>query len=191
MVLPEILDRRIVYSGYLTVASLRIRLRDGSVVSREVEHHGDAAAVLPYDPVRRCALVARMFRAPVYDKTGIAEIEEACAGMIEAEGEATAARREAKEELGVALHELERVARIWSSPGVSSERQTLFLACYSADEIVGPGGGVDAEHENITRVERPLDSLAAEARAGLIVDGKLMALVLALQLRRPELFAEF
>jgi len=139
---PRLLDRRVVYRGYLTVATLRIRLRDGSIVSRDVEHHGDAASVLPYDPSRCCALVVRLFRSPVFDATGVGELEEACAGMIESEDAAAAARREAGEELGVSLHELEWVARIWPSPGVSSERQALYLAPYCAEDRTGAGGGL-------------------------------------------------
>ena len=185
---PEILARRVVYRGYLTVATLQLRLRDGAIVSRDIEYHGDAAAVLPYDPVRRCALVAHLFRGPVFDTTGEAQLEEACAGMIEQESESAAARREAGEELGVSLRHLEFIARIWSSPGGSSERQTLFLASYAASDRNGPGGGLAAEHENITVVERPLESLAADARLGGIADGKLLTLIMALQLRRPELF---
>lgn len=186
--LPEMLGRRVAYRGYLTVAKLLVRLQDGAIVSRDVEYHGDAAAVLPYDPVRRCGLVARLFRAPVFDATGVTQMEEACAGMIEAEDASAAARREAGEELGISLRTLEVVARIWPSPGVSSERQTLFLAPYRAKDRYGPGGGLAAEHEYITVVERPLDSIAADARVGGIADGKLLTLILALQLKRPDLF---
>jgi 8-oxo-dGTP pyrophosphatase MutT (NUDIX family) len=108
--------------------------------------------------------------------------------MIEAEDASAAARREAGEELGISLRTLEVVARIWPSPGVSSERQTLFLAPYRAKDRYGPGGGLAAEHEYITVVERPLDSIAADARVGGIADGKLLTLILALQLKRPDLF---
>jgi 8-oxo-dGTP pyrophosphatase MutT (NUDIX family) len=124
----------------------------------------------------------------VFDATGVGELEEACAGMIESEDAAAAARREAGEELGVSLHELEWVARIWPSPGVSSERQALYLAPYCAEDRTGAGGGLVSEHENITVVERPLSALAADARQGRIADGKLLALTMALQLRRPGLF---
>jgi nudix-type nucleoside diphosphatase (YffH/AdpP family) len=186
--LPELLVRRVVYRGYLTVATLLLRLRDGAVVSRDVEYHGDAAAVLPYDPVRRCALVARLFRGPVFDATGEWQLEEACAGMIGHEDAYAAASREAREELGISLGQLEFIARIWPSPGISSERQTLFLAPYAATDRTGPGGGLALEHEDITVVERPLDSLAAEARRGGVADGKLLTLIMALQLRRPDLF---
>jgi nudix-type nucleoside diphosphatase (YffH/AdpP family) len=185
---PEVLDRRLAYSGYLKVEVLRVRLADGFLVSRDVERHGNAAAVLPYDCARRCALVGRLFRAPVFDTTGEDCIEEACAGMIDQETDETAARREAGEELGVSLNALERVARVWSSPGVSTERQSLFLAAYSAADRIAEGGGVLGEHEGIEVVERPLIQLARDLDAGRIVDGKLVTLVYALRHRRPELF---
>jgi nudix-type nucleoside diphosphatase (YffH/AdpP family) len=186
---PEILERNIAYSGYLTVERLRVRLADGTQVWREVERHGDAAVVLPYDRVRRSALVVRLFRAPVFETSGAAVLEEACAGMIVNEKAESAARREALEELGVTLHALELVARVWSSPGVSTERQSLFLASYATTDRVGRGGGVPSEHEDITVAERPLAALAADVDLGQIADAKLVMLVLALRVRRPELFA--
>jgi nudix-type nucleoside diphosphatase (YffH/AdpP family) len=186
---PTIVDRNVVYAGYLTVEKIRIKLVDGAIVQREVERHGDAVAVLPYDADRHCALVVRLFRAPVFSVTGQAVVEEACAGMIEHEEDEAAARREAYEELGVSLHTMERVARIWPSPGVSAERQSLFLAPYVPADRTGKGGGVPAEHEGITVVERTLASLALDVDEGRIVDGKLVTLVFALRLRRPDLFS--
>jgi len=186
---PEVLERAIVYSGYLTVERLRVRLADGAHVWREVERHGDAAAVLPYDAERRRALIVRLFRAPVFDASAAEVLEEACAGMIENEDAETAARREAYEELGVALDSLELVARVWSSAGVSTERQSLYLAPYRASDRTGPGGGVSGEHEGITVLERPLAMLAADADRGHIADAKLLTLVFALRLRHPHLFA--
>jgi nudix-type nucleoside diphosphatase (YffH/AdpP family) len=185
---PQILDRRVLYTGYLNVETVRIKLRSGAIVTREIEQHGDAAAVLPYDVERRCALVARLFRAPVFSVTGEEALEEACAGMIEKESDEDTARREAYEELGVRLHALEPVARIWSSPGVSTERQSLFLATYVQADRISAGGGIADEHEEITVVERPLAALALDVDRGMIADGKLVTLVLALRLRRPELF---
>jgi hypothetical protein len=66
-----------------------MRLTDGAEVSREVERHGDAAAVLP----------VRLLRAPVLVASGEEMSEEACAGMIENEDADLTARREAHEEL--------------------------------------------------------------------------------------------
>src|ERR1700722_18383863 len=186
---PRILQREITYTGYLTIERLRLRLADGAEAFREVESHGNAAAVLPYDSERRCALVVRLFRAPVLVATGGLISEEACAGMIELEDAAATARREANEELGVDLKSLEFVATVWSSPGVSTERQSLFLAPYSPADRSGKGGGAPGEHEGITVVERSLDGLASDADRGTIADARLLTLVLTLRLRRPELFA--
>jgi nudix-type nucleoside diphosphatase (YffH/AdpP family) len=125
----DIIDRKTLYSGYLTVESLTVRLPDGAEIVREVESHGEAVTVLPYDAKRRCALTASLFRAPVFAVTGRESIEEPCAGMIDAgEDAATAVRREAHEELGVVLTELEFIGRVYSTPGVSTERVSLYLA---------------------------------------------------------------
>jgi nudix-type nucleoside diphosphatase (YffH/AdpP family) len=186
---PQILERTVAYAGYLTVERLSLRLADGAVVSRELERHGDAAVVLPYDCDRRCALVAHLFRAPVLAASGETVSEEACAGMIEMEDAGAAARREAYEELGVELGALEFVGRVWSSPGVSTERQSLFLASYRLSDRTGHGGGAPGKHEGITVVERPLAGLAAAAARAEIADAKLFSLVQTLRLHRPDLFA--
>jgi nudix-type nucleoside diphosphatase (YffH/AdpP family) len=185
---PKILTRETVYSGYLTVKRLQVRLADGAEARLEIEEHGEAAVVLPYDPDRRCALVARLFRVAVFETTGEEALEEACAGMIGDEDAETAARREAHEELGVALRSLEFVGRFWSSPGVSTERHSMFLAPYSHADRVAAGGGVAGEHEGITVIERMLADLAMDVDQARIADGKLVMLILALRQRRPDLF---
>jgi nudix-type nucleoside diphosphatase (YffH/AdpP family) len=166
-----------------------VRLADGTELPREVIFRGDAAVVLPYDAERRCALLVRLFRAPVMAVDGPAEAEEACAGMLDpGETPEAAMRREAMEEMGVRLDALEPVATVWPSPGILTERLSLFLAPYRPADRVADGGGVPEEHEGITVVERPLADLAAAADAGHILDGKLFALVQTLRVRRPELF---
>ena len=87
------------------------------------------------------------------------------------------------------LSELERVASVWSSPEVSTERVNLFLAAYTERDHTSQGGGVTAEGESITAVELALGDLAAMADAGGLTDMKTMLLVQTLRLRRPDLFA--
>jgi hypothetical protein len=62
------------------------------------------------------------------------------------------------------------------------------LAPYRTADRKSPGGGVRSEHEGIEVVERPLEALAKDADEGKIADAKLLTLILALRLRRPDLF---
>jgi len=187
---PEILKREIIYSGYVTVERVLVRLTDGAEIWRYVERHGDAVVILPYDVERRCALLVRLFQVPVLVTTCNEASVEACAGMIGNEDAETATHREAYEELGVSLSSLFYIGRVWSRPGVSTERQSLFLAPYCSTNRISGGGGANGEHEDITVVERPLLELAADADHGRISDGKLLTLIFALRLRRPDLFVE-
>lgn len=187
---PAIVRREQAYSGHITVERLLLRFADGQEAWREVERHGDAVAVLPIDPGRRCALTVRLPRAPALS-LGVAEtFLEACAGMIDPgdADEAATARREAMEELGLRLGDLTFVGRVWTSPGVIAERVSLFLAEYAASDRTGPGGGVPEEHEHIEVVETPLAGLAQAADAGRIEDAKLLLLLQTARLSRPELF---
>jgi nudix-type nucleoside diphosphatase (YffH/AdpP family) len=187
---PTLLDRKVDYTGYLKVETLTIRVGDGVEVDRQIESHGDVVAVLPYDPDRRVALTVELLRAPVFATTGQAVIEEACAGMIDGQDSwEDTAKREAMEELGVALSELEPVAQIWASPGTRTERLWLFLASYRPADRVGVGGGLIDEHEGIEVKETNLGTLAQAADNGSIADPKLLILLAALRLRQPLLFA--
>jgi nudix-type nucleoside diphosphatase (YffH/AdpP family) len=185
---PEILDRELIHLGYMRVERLTLRLDGGAVVVREIEDHGESVAVLPYDPIHRRALLVSLLRVPPLALTGATALEEACAGIIDDGDAPGTVRREALEELGVRLGELDFVGRVWPSPGVSAERASRYLAPYGPADRIGAGGGVASEHENITVIERPLADLAAAADEGRIDDHKLLTLVQTLRLRRPALF---
>lgn len=185
---PEILRVRSIHDGWARFVIAKVRLPDGQEITREIVDHGRAVCVLPYDPERRAALLVRQFRAPPLFAGDSAEMLEAPAGLLEEDSPDDCARREALEEVGVRLGALEPVATVWSMPGLSTERMSLFLAPYAAADRVAAGGGVAGEHENITVVETPLAELAAMAARGDLVDMKTLLLLLALKDRRPELF---
>ena len=187
--MPRIVNSRLGYDGYAKVSVLTLAEADGKQYQREVVDCGRSACVLPYDPERKVALVVRLPRAPLL-RDGVAELLiEAPAGMIDAgETAETTIRREAMEEAGVTLTDLEPVAVCWPSPGVLAERTHLFLAPYAAADRIGAGGGLAEEHEDITVEERPLADLWAAAERGELRDLKTLTLVLALRARRPGLF---
>jgi nudix-type nucleoside diphosphatase (YffH/AdpP family) len=177
-----------VYRGYCTLMVATLAAPDGSAFKREIEHHGQAVAVLPYDAARRMALLVSLPRAPAIWSGGPPELLEAVAGMIDGEDAETCARREALEEAGVRLGPLEPLGSPYASPGVSTERMHLFLAPYSADDRIAKGGGAEGENEHITVMEVSLGELWAWAEARRIEDLKTLTLTLALRVRRPELF---
>ena len=69
-----------------------------------------------------------------------------------------------------------------------AKRIDLYLAEYSAADRVSEGGGAEGEQENITVMEVPLGQLWDWVEKRRIEDLKTLALVLALKVRRPELF---
>ena len=186
---PCISRTETLYEGWLKILGLHMRPEQGEEVRREVEDHGRAVAVLPYDPERRSALVIKILRAPVLLAAGKSELLEAPAGMIDdGEDAAAAAIREAREETGLRLSALEHLGAVWSMPGISTERIDLYLAAYAQADRIDAGGGVAGEHENITVVEMPLHELWSMLQRGELTDLKTQALMLHLHARHPELF---
>ena len=187
----RITQTRTVHAGWTTLMIATLQDGRGQTFEREIEDHGRAAAVLPYDPARRTVSLVRVVRAPVLFKdkanpTG--ELWEAPAGMMDEDDPAETVRREAMEEAGLRLGALEAVATVWSSPGVCAERVALFLAPYAESDRVAKGGGLDEEHEGITVVEMPIAELWRLVEAGEVTDLKTFALAQALRIRHPELF---
>jgi nudix-type nucleoside diphosphatase (YffH/AdpP family) len=185
----QIISIDTLHQGRSKFLILTLRLRDGQTMRREIEDHGAAVCVLPYDPQRRRAILVRQFRAPVFLATNREETLEAIAGILESEDPQACARREAFEEAGLELKALEHVGSAWTMPGVSTERMHLYLATYREADRVGPGGGLAEAHENTTVVELALSELAAREDAGQLDDMKTALLVQTLRLRRPDLFA--
>ncbi len=176
------------YKGYTTVSRVTAEV-DGTELCHEVEDHGDAVAVLPYDLHRGVGMLVRVPRVPVLTRTGEALLLEAPAGLVETGEDAEAgARREALEETGLRLRTLEFVARLWSSPGISTERVSLYLAPYGADDRVEAGGGLASEGERLAPVEIDLWQLWKMLTNGEISDMKTYCLVTALVRRHAYLF---
>ena len=185
----ELLGQRTIHSGWGRFLMLSVRMAGGAVVERQLDDHGSASAVLPYDAGRKVALLVRQPRAGPLFLGEDPMLLEAAAGIIDPgeTGESTA-QREAMEEVGVRLGALESVTRAFSCPGVSSEVMHLYLAPYAAEDRVAAGGGLVDEHEEIEVLELPLAEVARLADAGAVRDLKTLVLIQALRLRRPELF---
>lgn len=184
----EIVGLRDIYRGWMDLLMATVRTPSGDV-ERHIMLNRSAVCVLPYDPDRRMALVVSMLRAPVA-YMGEPNMLEAIAGALDGEDPADCARREALEEAGVALAALEPVATAWTMPSNSTECIDFYLAPYRELDRIAAGGGVADEHENIIVHECSLQSLWRRADNRELRDGKLLLLLQALRIRRPELFSD-
>jgi nudix-type nucleoside diphosphatase (YffH/AdpP family) len=176
------------HKGWTRFLVVDLRLPDGTLLRREIEDHGAAVAVLPYDAERRTAVLVRQFRAPVFYASGQEQLLEAIAGIRNEADAAATARREAMEEAGLRLRSLEHVATAWSTPGVSTERISLYLAPYGRTDRLHQGGGNPTEQERITVLEIALSALDRMLQSGKLDDMKTIVLLQALKLRHGDLF---
>ncbi|CAM5773329.1 ADP-ribose pyrophosphatase [Labrys miyagiensis] len=183
-----ILDEALLYDGWNRLLMVKVRTPRGAVIHRSVEDHGDAVAVLPFDPVRRVALLVRQLRVAILKGHGTESSLEAPAGILDEDDPADCARREAMEEAGLKLEGLVPLGAFYVMPGISTEKMHMFLAEYSSASRVGDGGGLEEENEEIEVIEIGLGELDAMAERGDLTDLKTYALVQNLKLRRPELF---
>lgn len=164
------------------------RGRDGrwTTQQRETYDRGDGATVLLYDPDRRSVLLTRQFRFPAYvNDHPDGMLVETAAGLLDDDDPATAVRREAEEELGVAVGPLTHVLSAYMSPGSVTERVHLFAAPYSAADRVGAGGGLAEDGEDIDVLDLPFAEALAMTRDGRIVDAKTILLLLWAALDGP------
>ena len=186
---PAEMPVRTLHSGWLDLHLVRMTDPDGQSYERYVEDHGSGAAVLPYNPATRMALLVTMPRAAVRF-AGHDAVLEAPAGLLDpGESAAEAGRRELREEVGLEIDVLEPAGAILSCPGISTERIDLFLAAYDDSLRTGAGGGLDSENENITVVEMSLDALWSRVESEAVADAKTRILVQTLRIRRPDLFS--
>jgi ADP-ribose pyrophosphatase len=159
----EVVEKTTPYEGYSRIDVYRLRhKRFGGgwteVMSRELFERGQAAVVLPYDPLRDTVVLIEQFRIGAY-AAGLAPwLIEPVAGIIEpGETPEEVVRREAIEEAGCEITELEPIGPVLSTPGICSE--VLHLYCGRVDsEGVGGIHGLEHEHEDIRAFTLPLDT---------------------------------
>ena len=117
------IDRDDKYHGIIVDVHLdHVRLDDGSIARREVEHPG-GVTILPVDEAGNCYMV-RQFRYPAGHM-----MLEAPAGKLEyGEDHRECAVRELSEETGFTADELLYLGGFYTSPGFSSELLHIYLA---------------------------------------------------------------
>ncbi|MEK9726239.1 MAG: NUDIX domain-containing protein [Rhodospirillaceae bacterium] len=150
------------FDGYFRIDRYHLRHRQfaghmGPEITREIFERGHAAAVLPYDPDLDRLVFIEQFRAgafaartsPWYADDASAWLFEIVAGIIEdGEDPANVVRREAIEEAGCEIQDLELIYHYLVTPGGSSESMYVYVGLIDASNVGGVHGLAD-EGEDI------------------------------------------
>jgi ADP-ribose pyrophosphatase len=187
-----IANEEIVYDGFFKVrkvqwSHLKFDGTQSSVMTRELVLRKEAAGVLIYDPQLDAVALIEQFRIGALDRGDSPWLLELVAGLIDTdEAPAEVARREAQEEAGCDVLEMESVLDYFPSPGGTDEY--FYLFCGRADlRNVGGIHGLPEEHEDIR-----VHVVSFNAAVQLLNDGELcnaqtIIAMLWLQLNRQRL----
>jgi ADP-ribose pyrophosphatase len=170
---PELLAK-----GYRPYQRYQVALRglDGEPIAqqRDVIKGGKVAAVIAVDLARDEIVLIRQFRLSAHLANGNGELLEIVAGRVEAgESPADAARRECTEEIRVAPSALAELFSYLTSPGITDEEVTVFVAAVDASQVprrvVNP-----AEGEHIETLRVSIDAAIAALAQGTMRSGPLI-----------------
>ena len=184
-------DTKREYDGVFKVdkAILRHEKFDGSM-SKEITrlnfNRGDTVAVLLYNKENKSVVLVKQFRYPAYVDNGPGWLIECVAG-IKDNGKISVARKEALEETGYRIEELEYLTRFYPSPGGCSERIYVYLAYVEAKDKIRDEKYLGVGSEDINVMEVPLDEAFDMIKNGEICDAKTM---ISLFLLRDKLVAD-
>jgi len=155
----------------------RIRLRTETfaggmsrLVTREVLRSGRACAVLLYDASADKLVLTEQFRLGAYlNELQPAWLIECVAGMVE-DGETpeAAAKREVEEETGCKAGRLELIGRYLSSPGITDELVSVYVAPVDAAKAFGVHGKASEGEDIRVRVLAPTEAFQLMDEGGFV-----------------------
>jgi ADP-ribose pyrophosphatase len=138
-----------IWKGHIgTVKVLSFRHDDGDVVEREVVEHPGAAVMLPFDGER-----IWLVRQPreIVGEEGLLELP---AGKLNGGEVLDTAKRELREEIGMAAATWKPLTSFYASPGFTDEQIHAFLATDLSEDPLEA-----EENERIEVVREPLGRL--------------------------------
>jgi len=142
---------------------------ESEVIRREILERGDAVAVLPYDPVTEQVLLIEQIRIGAIKSKHTPWLLECIAGMTDgSEDYESVVKKEAFEEAGLNLTELEFMLSYLSSPGGTTERLYLYLAHADLSQINTGIYGLETEGEDIKTHIMDLDEAFERLNRGEI-----------------------
>ncbi|EPE7787099.1 GDP-mannose pyrophosphatase NudK [Yersinia enterocolitica] len=143
---------------------------------REVYDRGNGTTILLYNRPNGTVLLINQFRMPTYvngNPDGM--LLETCAGLLDNDSPEECIRREAMEETGYQVDNVQKLFEAYMSPGGVTEIVHFFAAEYHVAQKVTDDVGV--EDEVIEVVELPFTEAIAMIADGRIKDGKTIMLL--------------
>lgn len=172
----EVAARTTLHAGFRQVDSLSFRrlpdegdpaAGDLRTVTREVVLTRPVVAILPLDRRSGDVVLIRQFRIGAQLGHGRGMLVEIPAGAVEdGESAAAAAARELAEETGLAARRLAPIQRFLTSPGLSNEAVTLFLAEVDAAGL-GERAGEDGDEITYPFTAAREEAIAAADRGAI------------------------
>jgi ADP-ribose pyrophosphatase len=172
--------------AFVVLRTDRVRMPDGEVVRRDVVEHPGAVAVVALDDTGQVLLI-RQYRHPAGHL-----LWEIPAGLRDVPGEPlrSTGERELLEETGYAARTWHVLTDCYTSPGISTERVTVFLA---RDLAEAPGAErrppLRHEEAHLQRAWVPLDQAVQLFLAGELHNGVAAVGILAAYAARQGGFA--
>lgn len=155
----QIINKETVYKGHFELQKITFRhkLFSGEMsdnVVRELLLKGEASALIAYDPKLDNVVLVEQVRIGAYDPAQKKSpwLLELVAGMVDKGNETPAevAIREAQEEAGLDVSDVQHALSVWDSPGGQLERLHVFLGLVDSSKIKsGEIYGLLEEHEDI------------------------------------------
>ncbi|MCA1929546.1 GDP-mannose pyrophosphatase NudK [Rheinheimera sp.] len=145
---------------------------------REAYDRGNGATILLYNKAKATVILTRQFRLPTYingNSDGL--LIETCAGLLEQDNAEDCIKREAEEETGYKIEQVQKLFEAYMSPGSVTEIIHFFAAEYSDQMQVSAGGGLAHEQENIEVLELNFAQAYSMIASGEIKDGKTIMLL--------------
>jgi ADP-ribose pyrophosphatase len=144
------------------------------------------AVVLPVDLARGEIVMIRQFRLAAHLANGYGDLVEIVAGRAEpGETLAETAARECREEIGIAPAKLVELFSYLTTPGLTDEEVTVFVAAVDAARL--PERAQPTCDERITVMRVPINTALDALAHGIMRNGPLVMALQWLALNRDRL----
>lgn len=164
--------------GFMRYQRFAVTLKDADASAqhqqRDLLRGGRVVAVLTVDPRHDCVVLIRQFRLSGQLATGRGDMVEIVAGRVDAgESARDAAIRECREEIDIAPRQLVELFSVISTPGLTDEYVTFFLAAVDSSKVAARGG-LAGEGEDTRPFVVPIDDALAALDTGAVANALLV-----------------